>query len=432
MPCPSVVERRRRMSVSVDQLAIAGGTPVRNTKERPWPSWPLATEDDIAAVAAVLRSGKWNRWRSDRVEALEEALREFTGAAHVIALASGTAGLEVALKAAGVRPGDEVILPAYTYIATATAVLQVGGVPVFADIIPETENVDPASMESLITERTRALLPVHVSGLPCDMAAILDVAERHSLRVIEDTAQGIGGTWNGRRLGTIGDAGAYSFQASKNLPGGEGGAVVTNDPELAEKAFKLMHINYEVLGWNYRLTAMTAALILSQLERFPDLQGRRQANADFLREALAEIPGIAPTRVDPYVTADGLHGLGVRFISAEFSDGAAVPRGAFVKALHAEGIPCGLGYGDPVHKSPLFQEAHTRMRDHCPAACDHPAMERMDYTKVHLPNVERLCAEEALRFNQPLLLGTRADMQDIVDAVGKIQANQENLATIAN
>ena len=218
------------MSVSVDQLAIAGGSPVRDTKARPWPTWPIATEEDIAAVADVLRSGKWNRWRSDRVDELEAALREFTGAAHVVALASGTAGLEVALKSAGVRPGDEVILPAYTYVATATAVLQVGGVPVFADIIPETENIDPTSIESLITERTRALLPVHISGLPCDMAAINALAARHGLRVIEDTAQGIGGMWNGRRLGTIGDAGAYSFQASKNLPGGEGGAVVTNDP----------------------------------------------------------------------------------------------------------------------------------------------------------------------------------------------------------
>ncbi len=419
------------MSVSVAQLAVAGGTPVRDIKARPWPAWPMATEEDVAAVAAVLRSGKWNRWRSDRVEALEEALQEFTGAAHVVALASGTAGLEVALKAAGVRPGDEVIVPAYTYIATATAVLQVGGVPVFADIIPETENVDPASIESLITERTRALLPVHVSGLPCDMAAITAVAARHGLRVIEDTAQGIGGMWHGRRLGTIGDAGAYSFQASKNLPGGEGGAVVTNDPEIAERAFMLMHINYETLGWNYRLPAMTAALILSQLERFPALQARRQANADYLRDALAAIPGIAPTRADSFVTGDGLHGLGVRFISSEFSDGAPVPRGAFVKALHAEGIPCALGYGDPVYKSPLFQEAHTRMREQCPVACDHPAMANMDYANLHLPNVERLCGQEALRFNQPLLLGTREDMQDIVDAVAKIHANQEALVAAA-
>ncbi len=416
------------MSVSVSKLAVAGGAPVRDVRARPWPAWPVATEEDIAAVAEVLRSGKWNRWRSDRVEALEAALRESTGAAHVVALASGTAGLEVALKAAGVRPGDEVIVPAYTYIATATAVLQVGGVPVFADIIPETENVDPDSMESLVTERTRALLPVHVSGLPCDMAAILGVAERHSLRVIEDTAQGIGGMWNGRRLGTIGDAGAYSFQASKNLPGGEGGAVVTNDPEIAERAFMLMHINYETLGWNYRLPAMTAALTLSQLERLPALQARRQANAAFLREALAAIPGMAPTRVDSFVTADGLHGLGVRFISAEFSTHAPVSRDAFAQALHAEGIPCALGYGAPVYKSPLFQEAHARMRYQCPVACDHPAMANMDYANLHLPNVERLCAEEALRFNQPMLLGTQKDMQDIVDSVSKIHANQEVLA----
>ncbi len=420
------------MSVSVAQLAVAGGTPVRDIQAQPWPAWPVATEEDIAAVADVLRSGKWNRWRTDRVVALEEALREFTGAAHVIALASGTAGIEVALKAAGVRPGDEVIVPAYTYVATATAVLQVGGVPVFADIIPETENVDPASMESLITERTRALLPVHVSGLPCDMAAINALAARHGLRVVEDAAQGIGGTWNGQRVGTIGDVGEYSFQASKNLPGGEGGAVVTNDPEIAEKAFMLMHINYEVLGWNYRLTGMTAALILSQLKRFPSLQARRQANAAFLRDALAEIPGIAPTREDPFVTGHGLHGLGVRYISEEFSTGAPVSREAFAKALRAEGIPCALGYGDPIYKLPLFQEASTRLRDHCPDACDHPAMKRMDYANLHLPNVERLCGQEALRFNQPMLLGAQADMQDIVDAVAKIHANQDALAATAS
>ena len=419
------------MSVSVAQLAVAGGAPVRDVKTRPWPAWPVATEEDIAAVADVLRSGKWNRWRSDRVEALEEALREFTGAAHVVALASGTAGLEVALKAVGVRPGDEVIVPAYTYVATATAVLQVGGVPVFADIIPETENVAPASMESLITERTRALLPVHVSGLPCDMAAINDLAARHGLRVVEDTAQGIGGMWNGQRLGTIGDAGAYSFQASKNLPGGEGGAVVTNDPAIAEKAFMLMHINYEALGWNYRLTALQAALILSQLERFPQQQARRQANATFLREALAAISGIAPTRVDPFVTGDGLHGLGVRFLSDEFSTGAPVSRETFAKALRAEGIPCALGYGAPVYKLPLFQEAHKRMRDQCPVACNHPTIANMDYANLHLPNVERLCGQEALRFNQPLLLGSREDMQDIVDAVAKVHANQDALAATA-
>ena len=350
------------MSVSVDQLAIAGGTPVRDTAARPWPTWPIATEEDIAAVADVLRSGKWNRWRSDRVDELEAALREFTGAAHVVALASGTAGLEVALKAAGVRPGDEVILPAYTYVATATAVLQVGGVPVFADIIPETENIDPTSIESLITERTRALLPVHISGLPCDMAAINALAARHGLRVIEDTAQGIGGMWNGQRLGTIGDVGEYSFQASKNLPGGEGGAIVTNDPAIAERAFMLMHINNEALGWNYRLTAMQAALILSQLQRFPAQQARRQANAAFLRDALAEIPGIAPTREDDSFVTGSRPARAWECASSatEFSTGAPVPREVFSKALHAEGIPMRSGLRRSGVQAPaLPRGAHT-------------------------------------------------------------------------
>ena len=417
-------------------LAVAGGMPVRDTKARPWPKWPVGTQDDVAAVAEVILSGRWTRWTGDRAVALEQALQEYTGARRVVAVANGTAALEIALKAVGVRPGDEVIVPAYSFVASATAILQVGGVPVFADVQPETHNIDPDSAESLVTPRTRAIMPVHMAGLPCDMDRILAIARRHDLKVVEDAAQAIGGKWKDRRAGTIGDAGCYSFQASKNVSCAEGGAIVTDDDVVADKAFSRMHIGrkpggefytHYVLGWNYRLTELQAALLLSQLERFPALQARRRENAAFLRDRLAEIPGIAPTVEYDFVTEHGLHGYKARFLSEEFAPGLGVKREAFLKALHAEGIPCSAGYEHPLYKNPLFLEAAEVMKDDCPFACGHPAAQAADYARVFLPNVEKLCAEQTLSFAQPVLLGTREDMQDIVDAVAKLQVNASSL-----
>ena len=417
-----------------DTLALHGGTPVRRAKERAWPAWPVGTEEDAAAVAAVVRSGKWTRWTGDRVVALERRLEEHTGARRAICVTSGTAALEVALKAAGVRPGDEVIIPAYTYISTATAVLQVGGIPVFADVIAETQNIDPESAAAAVTVRTRAIVPVHVCGLPCDMQPILDLAQRHGLRVIEDAASGIGGTWKDRRLGTIGDAGTYTFQQSENLPAGEGGAIVTNDDVLADKAFARMHVGRapsgrfftdHVLGWNYRMMEFPAALALSQFERFPALQARRRENAARLRDALARVPGIVLAREDGFVAEHGLHGYACRYVAAEFAPDVAggLPRRTFLEALRAEGIPCGSGYDVPLYRDPLLAVVHEALRDDCPIACGHAAARDADYGRLHLPVAERLCAAEALWFPQTVLLGDADDVQDVGEAIGKVQAS---------
>ena len=425
------------MSIATrNALAIQGGTAVRDTAVRPWPRWPQGTDEDIAAVGEVIRSGHWNRWNGDRVTTLEAKLREYTGAKRAVAVSSGTAALEIALKSVGVRPGDEVIVPAYTFVATATAVLQVGGIPIFADVVPETHNIDPDCIEPLITERTRAVIPVHKAGLPCDMERIMAVARRHNLLVVEDACQAIGGKWKDRRAGTIGDAGCYSFQASKDLPCGEGGAVVTNDDVVADKAYSRMHIgrkpggefySHYVLGWNYRLTEMQAALLLSQFERFPTLQARRQENLAHLREGLSKIPGLEPAREDPFVTEHGLYGYMCRFISREFASNGHVPRSAFLAALRAEGIPCNTGYSEPLYKNPLFLEAHEAMKDDCPFACGHPAAEAVDFAHLSLPNVERLCAEESLWFPPPMFLGTRDDIQDVIDAIEKLRAHASTL-----
>jgi dTDP-4-amino-4,6-dideoxygalactose transaminase len=206
---------------------------------------------------------------------------------------------------------------------------------------------------------------------------------------------------------------------------------------VADKAFSRMHIGrkpggefytHYTLGWNYRLTELQAALLLSQLERFPEYQARRRANAAFLRDALAEIPGIAPTVEHDFVTEHGLHGYKARFLSNEFAPGLGISRDAFLKALRAEGIPCSAGYEHPLYKNPLFLEAHEAMKDDCPFACGHPAALEADYSKVYLPNVERLCANETVSFPQPVLLGSDEDMRDLVAAVAKLQTNAAQLA----
>ena len=422
--------------VETQRLAVAGGTPVRDVRANPWPRWPDGTDEDVAAVGEVIRSGRWNRWNGDRVVALEETLQTYTGARRAVAVSSGTAALEVALKAVGIRPGDEVIVPAYTFAATATAVLQVGGVPIFADVLAETFNLDPDAIEPLVTDRTRAVIPVHKGGLPCDMDRILAVARRHTLKVIEDACQAIGGKWKHKRAGTVGDVGCYSFQASKNLPGGEGGALVTDDDVVADKAYARMHIGrkpqgefytHYTLGWNYRLTELQAALLLSQFERYPALQARRRENAAFLRDELGKIPGFHPQREDPFVSEHGLYVYGCRFVSDAFAPGIGLRRETLLKALHAEGVPATPGYDLPLHKNPLFLEAHEAMADDCPFACDHETARRVDYASEHLPLAERLCAEEAVWFPQRLLLGSRADTQQIVDAVAKVRAGAEQL-----
>ena len=220
----------------MSQLALFGGAPVRAT---PFPSWPVFDASEEAAVLDVVRSGKWWRYSQgdlsgeSRVAVFQDAFARAQGAKFGIACASGTAALDIALKAAGIGPGDEVIVPPYTFVATATAPLSVNAVPIFCDIDYDTFNLDPAKLAEAITPRTKAVIPVHFAGMAADMDGILAVARRHGLFVLEDAAHAHGASWNHRGLGTIGGAGTFSFQASKNMTAGEGGLIITNDRELA-------------------------------------------------------------------------------------------------------------------------------------------------------------------------------------------------------
>lgn len=391
-----------------EKLAIDGGTPVRTV---PFPAWPVFDEREVQAVVEVTRSGKWGALDGNKVREFEREFAAYQQARHGICVVNGTAALEIALRALGIGPGDEVITTAYTFIATPNAALQVGAVPVFVDIEPDTYLIDASKIEQAITERTKAIIPVHLAGCPADMDAIMDIARRHNLAVIEDACQAWGAEWRGRRVGAIGNAGTFSFQASKNITAGEGGIIVTNDDALNEVIWSLHNVGrrrggewYEHvrIGWNYRMTEWQAAILLVQLARLPSQTAIRDQNARYLTEQLSQIEGIQPVRIDPRVTRHAWHMYMFRYHSDAFG---ALPRDKFVAALRAEGIPCESGYL-PLNRSQAIGNALRQMGARDPQPC---------------PVTEHVAAKEAVWFRQNLLLGTKQDMDTIVEAIAKIK-----------
>jgi dTDP-4-amino-4,6-dideoxygalactose transaminase len=404
------------IEIKADTLAIDGGTPVRS---RPWPRWPIFDETEEQAILEVVRSGKWWSVEGTKVREFEEAFARFQDAQFAVCVTNGTAALEVALRAAHIGCGDEVIVPPYTFIATATAVLAVGATPVFVDVEEESLNIDPTKIEEAITPRTRAIIPVHIAGCPADMDGVLEVARKHNLLVIEDAAQAHAAEWKGTKVGAIGDMGCFSFQASKNLNAGEGGAVLTNNPHWADQVWSVHNVGrvrggrwyeHHVLGSNFRMTEFQAAILLAQLKRLPEQTERRTQNAHRLTEMLSQIPGIRPPRPDPRVTRHAYHLYIFRYDKNHFG---GRPREDFLKALNAEGIPCSAGY------VPLYKERVFLNRPISKDLCQLSTLK--DYSKVQCPVCERACYEEAVWLYQNMLLGDERDIEDIATAVAKVQ-----------
>ena len=418
-----------------DQLAFFGGPAVR---QRPIPAWPVFDVAEEEALIEVLRSGQW--WSGNlsyqaaadgeplsKAMAFERAFAAFHGAKYALACASGTAALELALKAAGIGPGDEVIVPPYTFLATASAPLLIGAIPVFCDIEPQTFNLDPVRLEEAITPRTKAVIPVHFAGLPANMDCILSVARRHNLFVLEDAAHGHGGSSRGRALGTLGDASIYSFQASKNMTAGEGGLVMTNRPEIAELCNSYLWAGrnagrpwYEHfrLGWNYRITEFQAAILIEQLKRLPAQSERRMENGLRLTQALARIPGIHPLSMPDWVTRHAFHIYIFRFDAAEFG----LSREQFLEWLAAEGVPCSSGYSQPMYRNPLFVDNNF----HGNGQPLTPSGRHIDYLAYaeKCPVAERAC-KDAVWIEHRVLLGEPEEMDDIVHAVEKIYTHAQ-------
>ncbi len=390
---------------------------------KPWPRWPIHDEREEDALLRVLHSGIW--WSVPGTEG-KEFEREFAlyhGAGYGVACANGTVALEVALRALRIGCGDEVIVPPYTFVATASAVLGVGAVPVFVDIEPDTLNMDPTQIEQAITPRTAAVIPVHIAGRPADMDVIPVIAARHGLAVIEDSAQAHGSAWRGTRVGAIGDIGTFSFQASKNLNSGEGGAVITNREDLADAAWSVVNIGrvrnggwyeHQVYGSNFRLTEFQSALLRTQLSRLPEQTERRTANARDLRHHLSKISGIALPAEDPRITCHAYHLFTFRYDPGAFGGRS---RDEFLRALTAEGVPCTDGY-IPLYREGLFVRHAAGQGKGCAAG------RHIEYPSLSLPVCEQVC-QDTVWLEQYLLLGDPSDMDDIAAAIRRIQAAWE-------
>ena len=406
-----------------EALALDGGAPVRT---EPFPSWPIWDEREARALLEVLNSGAWGAHAGGKSAEFCATFAAYQDAHYGVAATNGTAALEVALRAAGVQPLDEVILPPYTFVASATAVLAIGAIPVFCDIRPDTFLIDAADAERKVTPGTKAIIAVHLAGHPADMDAVLGVASRHNLCVIEDAAQAHGAAWRGRRVGALGAAGAFSFQSSKNLNAGEGGLVVTDDRALAERAWSLANVGrvpagawyqHEAMGFNLRLTEFQAALLLAQFERLPAQYETRERNARYLDRALAEIPGITPQARDARVTGHAHHLYLFRYDGRHFG---GRDRAWFLRALRAEGIPCSPGYTTPLYRMRAVIDERRKWADLARAA-GRPVGLPPSPDAEALPVTERACAEEGVWLGQSVLLATEADMAQVVEAVAKVQ-----------
>lgn len=397
-------------------LAINGGTPACPFT---WPAWPIFDDSERRLLLQVLESGKW--WFGEKVREFEAAYAGFQGARFAVTCTNGTSAIEMALRAVGVVEGSEVIVPPYSFIATASAVVTVGAIPVFADIDPGTLCLDAADVERKITSRTKAIIPVHVAGYMADMDRLNELARARGLVVIEDAAHAWGSQWNGRGAGVLGRCGTFSFQVSKNITAGEGGILVTDDEELADLTRSFTHCgrkkdaawyDHDYLGSNLRMTEFQAALLLAQLGRAEEQLRRRQISAETLDDALAAYPSILRLKPEPRMTRRSYH----MYLFRIDEQALGISRDRFIEALNAEGVPASKGWYRPLYRNGIFQNGHAGTRHGIKAPF---AGRAIDYRQVHCPVCEQVC-RDVVWLPQNVLLAPEEHIRKLAEAVSKV------------
>lgn len=419
------------------KLALFGGSKVRTA---PFPSHPIIGDEEKRAVMAVLDSGHLSTFIAapgqfflggERIREFERAFAAYHRVKYAVAFNSATAALHAAVVAVGVGPGEEVIVPPYTFTSTATCALMHNAIPVFADIEAETCCLDAAAVAANLSPLTRAIIPVHLFGHPADMDAIMAVARKHNLKVIEDCAQAPGARYQGRLAGTIGDCGIFSFTENKNITTGEGGMLITNDPAIAEAAQMVRNhgemiletqkersYNSAMLGWNYRMTEMEAALGLVQLGKLDQLNRARNELAAYLAERMQTLPGLTPLQTKPGCT----HAYYI-FAFTYDEQSAGIPRADFARAMAAEGVPLGVGYVRALYLTPIYHENR-------PAAFQlYRGTAR--YDKGICPVAERMHERDLLLLGVVRPPSTMADMDDIANAMAKVFENRREFQQLS-
>jgi dTDP-4-amino-4,6-dideoxygalactose transaminase len=425
----NVLPKRAFAQPAADRPALLGGSPVHTGG---WPAWPEWRQSWEPSILQVLRSGRWYRGSGGgQVPQFEAAYAKLLGARRCLATASGTTALIVGMHVLDVDAGDEVIVSPFTFIASYNAILIMKALPVLADTDPATLTIDPASIESRITDRTRAIMPVHIYGMPCDMDPILAAAAKHRLPVIEDACQAWLAEYKGRMCGTIGDLGCFSFQNSKHLPSGEGGAITGNSDDLLDRCasfhdcgrpyggFKGTRPNF-TRGGNFRMQHYQAAMLTQQLDKLVQDTARRRENADRLTASLKEIPGIQPVRL-PENSLAVWHLYPFRYDAEKFQ---GLPRDAFMRAMRAEGIPCSTGYQEQYYDGLLDEAISSRGYTRLFSAA---RLKAYRDSFQELKGNRQVC-ETTVAMTQNLLLAAPGDIDHIPAAIRKIQAHGAALA----
>lgn len=400
-------------------LAIHGGPRLRR---RPWPAWPELGEPEHEALRRVLGSRSWGGFPSPNTEARAfcAEFAAYTGARFAVVCTNGTVSLTLALQAARIPPGSEVITTAYTFVGTASAIVAAGCIPVFVDVLPDSYCLDPDQVEAAVTERTAAVMPVHLACSMADLDRLGALCERRGLVLVEDCAHAHGACWRGRGAGSVGHLGSFSMQSSKLLTAGEGGAVTTSDPIFEQRLQSLVNCGRKepgyadfperMLGQNSRMTEWQAALLRAQLARLPEQHERREARLARFEREIAAVPGLRPLPRDPRVTRRTAYQFILRYDGEAF---AGVPRDHVLLALLVEGVPCYGRFYVPVPEDPLFaQDPYTNAATRAGARFDGRAF----------PVTSRAATEEAIWLPHELFLGGDEDVDDLVAAFAKVQA----------
>ena len=391
-------------------LAIFGGKPIR---EKSFPSWPKVTDEIKQGLIDTLENDDWGIG-SGTIDRFNKKFSEIHEAKYCLALHSGTSAIWVSLKAIGVQAGDEVIIPSYTFIATASAVILANAIPVFADINIENGNIDPSSIESLITKKTKAIIPVHTGGSPADMGSILNISKKYNIPVIEDAAQAHGAIWHGNKVGALGMGGIFSFQTSKNMSSGEGGAIISNDESFMDACFSYHNCGrvrngkwyeHHRLGSNLRMSAFNAAVLIPQIDTLSHDFQLREKNRKKIDRGISDINGLVPMKEISGARSSN-HIYMCRYLDEEFS---GIKRDTFFKVMQAEGVYTYKGWS-PLYKEPLFTINSK----------EYPWLEGIEYKSLNHVNTEVFAEKEAVWLRQNHLIGSEKDSQDVINAFEKV------------
>ncbi len=413
-----------------DKLAILGGQPIRSNKV--WPAWPYVDEKMVEAITKTARSGIWCRIQSatGTVSTFEKEYAILMDTKFSLGTGSGTQALNTCVEALGIGPGDEVITSPYTDMGTISSIITSRALPVMADLDPESFQLDPNDVERRITKNTKALMPIHIMGQPCDMDRIMAIARKHNLNVIEDACQAHLGEYRGKKLGTIGDVGCFSFQTSKTISCGEGGAIIGNNEELMDKCYTVQNHGTsrkgrsETIGAKYRMNEFEGAILLAQLEGAKDRFALRNKNAAYLTSKLKNFPGLVPQKLYEGTDSGSFYLYTMSYKKEHFNN---VSREIFLKALEAEGVSMSGYIKNGLHKEPwvdhiLNLKVYQKMY----------SPERLKEYKEQLacPKCDQVCNDMVMLWASGPLLGTQADMDDIINAIMKVHANRDQLKNI--